>query len=718
MTLALEPETIFPRPEDLSFLVHMKRKIGIIRLWPDQAAAEHESIERYRFACSLLGVELVELDRLGFLLNGPRRRVTQNDVDFVISLHFETPKSYDCFSWAALWNPVDFYVDWGFNNFVDHQFTHDGYFTCNSKTIERLARTELGDRFEQTPMVNVNHTLSGPLYRATKRDDRRLVYCGINWERLSGKPGRFDHLLKPLDDAGVLDVFGPATVQNVRVWEGFNGYKYEVPFDGKSLIGEIAQSGAVLALSSNAHLRSGVMTSRLFEGAAAGALVFADANSFVRHNFDDETVPIDITGNPEKDAARIAEALRYFNAHPNEAYEKAKALQRKYINGYMLHDQLLQAYARFQEHQERKIQNTRNQKEDIGYLVLWPDQKIHFPENLIRSIEQQSHGVARIRVLTIGRQPEQPAHLPICEPGTDLRLMYFDDAYDKPNAFGAFVMNAVDDLPEGTRYIAVLNSGAELFRDYAAMLTEAAARSKVGGVCSILNRHYDPQEHAFTGIEYIDLWRARVGQSRTALSIDNFLLRREWLDRQAGAIQMMGFDRMVEFISASRNDLELCDTPLVWSDLKVREREGRLNQSPYSDEALFGQRYARWDTVKTSEVRIQEVVRRDDAVAFLDLVLTHRKRFLLPLFGMLRQKWLVSRGRKAARALEWAVAQHYYVQLLEVDGTNARIWKQLGHAFKEQGQIGPARYSYKMAISLQPDDTDTLQHASLLESRI
>jgi hypothetical protein len=719
MSSIQEPEVIAPTAEALSALSNMKRKIGMIRLWPEQAAAEHESIERYRFACSLLGVEIVELDRLGFLLKGPRRRVTQDDVDFVISLHFETPKAFDCFSWAALWNPVDFYVDWGFDTFVDHQFTHDGYFTCGSKPIERMARSEIGDRFDQVPTVNVNHTLSGPVFRASLRDDRRLVYCGINWERLNGKPGRFDHLLKPLDDAEVLDVFGPTVVQNVRVWEGFQGYKREVPFDGKSLIGEIAQSGAVLALSSNAHLRSGVMTSRLFEGAAAGALVFADANSFVRSNFADETVPIDITGDPEKDAGRIAEALRHYNAYPDEAYAKADALQQKYIGGYMLHNQLLQVYARYQEHLLHRTREIRNTKEAIGYLILWPDQKLNYPEKLIRSIEQQTHGVARIRLLTIGRKPEQEASMPTTMPGTDLQQLWFEDAFGKPNAFGAFIMDAIDGLPEDVRYISVLNSGSELFRDYAAQLSDAAATSEVGAVSSMLNRHYDPVEQPFTGIEYIDLWRPRLGQSRQSNSIDNMLLRRDWLVRQAGAIQMMEFNRLVEFINDSGKDMNVCDTPLVWSDLKVREREHRLALSPYTDDSIFHKRYGRQlPASAAAEVRvIQGPVQEDGASAFLGRNLVREKRGSLQLVRSLRQKWLLSRARKAARALEWSTAEYYYAELINSNGADPRIWKQLGHALKEQGQIEPARYCYNMAVSLQPDDGEARQHLSALAAK-
>ena len=50
----------------------------------------------------------------GSLLDAPTVRVSLENVDFVLHLHYDTPKLYDAFSFVALWNPLRFYHEWGY----------------------------------------------------------------------------------------------------------------------------------------------------------------------------------------------------------------------------------------------------------------------------------------------------------------------------------------------------------------------------------------------------------------------------------------------------------------------------------------------------------------------------------------------------------------------------------------------------------------------------
>lgn len=714
---SLQPERIVPSTEALDFLSGTKRKIGIIRLWPGHAAAEHESIERYRYACSLINVDLVEVDRLGFMLHGERRQVTSDDVDFVISLHFETPKAYDCFSWGALWNPVDFYVDWGFGTFADHQFSHDGYFSCASRTIERFARQEMGERYHEVAHASVNHTLSGPVYRARERNDRRLVYCGINWERLSNKPGRFDHLLRPLDEAGVLDIFGPEVIQNTRVWEGFAGYKYEVPFDGQSLICEIASSGAVLALSSNAHLRSGVMTSRLFEGAAAGALVLADANSFVDRFFADVTVPIDVTGDASKDGAKIIAALNHYNNSPAEAYALASALQDRYIDSYMLHKQLLGVYREFLAKQKDRASVIQSSRSELGHVVLWLDRDQAFPAKAINSIQRQSGSRHVIRVITTGRGQNENVRLPQVDESIDLQVIYVDDAYDKPNAVGSMIMDAVEGMPAGVEYVSILTAGCDLFRDYAIEMTAAARDNPVGAICSLISRHYDPAEFAMSGTEYAEYWRPTANVQTFPQGLPHVLLRREFLNAHGGAIQMLGYDALVAYIARFVQDFAHVDSPLARFDLKVYERSGRLLANPYPNGGAFVDRYKAErkgiEQLSGSPADRQNSVDVDSFIARLK----SSPSVSVGLLARVTHKVTLRRARKAARSQDWSLAERCYATIISTGGSSARIWKQYGHTLKEQGHIAAARYSYRIATDLDPDDADATFHLNWVQNK-
>ena len=93
----------------------LKGVFAIVKMWPNLKAAEDECIARIKAAASALGLSCIEILEDGRIL-GSDRFVKRTDVDFAIHLHYSVPKSYDAFSFVALWNPVDFYHEWGYAN--------------------------------------------------------------------------------------------------------------------------------------------------------------------------------------------------------------------------------------------------------------------------------------------------------------------------------------------------------------------------------------------------------------------------------------------------------------------------------------------------------------------------------------------------------------------------------------------------------------------------
>jgi len=65
-------------------------------------------------------------------------------------------------------------------------------------------------------------------------------------------------------------------------WKGFNSYRGESPFDGKSILRKARESGISLVLSAEQHLAEGVISSRFFEGLAAGNAIVSDGHPFIR----------------------------------------------------------------------------------------------------------------------------------------------------------------------------------------------------------------------------------------------------------------------------------------------------------------------------------------------------------------------------------------------------------------------------------------------------
>src|SRR4051812_26589197 len=128
------------------------RKFGVIKLWPELKTAEDECIARLKLAAKGLGLECLEVDSFARLTTAPHTQLTEDDVDFILSLHFETPKSYDIFSFVALWNPLQFYHDWGYRKFTAHLLTHDDFLSCSSTWADdHIMRGIAGDATRSAP---------------------------------------------------------------------------------------------------------------------------------------------------------------------------------------------------------------------------------------------------------------------------------------------------------------------------------------------------------------------------------------------------------------------------------------------------------------------------------------------------------------------------------------------------------------------------------------
>jgi hypothetical protein len=117
----------------------------------------------------------------------------------------------------------------------------------------------------------------------------------------------------------------------VRPWEGFTSYRGEIPFDGVSMSKTMRLYGAVLAVSSPAHMKSMTSSSRVFEATAAGVPVISDRNPHVQALFGDTVYYFEGETSSEK-AAAIAARLKEIEDNPEDAagrVAKAQSLMRE-----------------------------------------------------------------------------------------------------------------------------------------------------------------------------------------------------------------------------------------------------------------------------------------------------------------------------------------------------------------------------------------------------
>jgi hypothetical protein len=346
-------------------------KIAVVQMWPEIKAAEDEVIARIVNTCRNLGVEVVLINTAGKLVESPDIKITSNDVDFVIHLHFETPKTYDAFSFVTLWNPLQFYFDWGYRKYSNNIVSHDDFLSCDSACADdHVRRMILTDNTHFAPYFNLFHSMSMPFCKPGL-GQQKLFYVGINWDRLGKGKSRHQDLLQALDKSGELVIYGPDIFLGVKVWEGFKSYAGPLPFDGESVINAIDEAGITLVLSSEAHIESELMSSRLFEGLAAGSVIIVDENCFARKNFGDTLLYINTIGvKPEDITSQVRAHISWIKANQEQALEIATKAQQIFKDKFDMALSIKKLYGELPQRKQQLAESFLHQSQLFSLTVI------------------------------------------------------------------------------------------------------------------------------------------------------------------------------------------------------------------------------------------------------------------------------------------------------------------------------------------------------------
>lgn len=253
----------------------------IIKHFHKLKAAEHEVVERLVASTEEIGwnSRVVEVDAD---FNYQKIDVMENGVDAVLDIHYEYPKFFKAKSIGAFWTPTSFMKDWDLAYVWENQLSHDNLVYTDSNEILELLKEFRPDE----DFGILNHSLPGSwlawINSAERNESPSAFYAGINWKKLSGRPGRHHKLFKMLDDEDILHIYGPKKISHVVPWKGFKSYRGEIPFDGKSILRKARESGISLVLSAEQHLAEGVISSRFFEGLAAGNAIISEGHPFIK----------------------------------------------------------------------------------------------------------------------------------------------------------------------------------------------------------------------------------------------------------------------------------------------------------------------------------------------------------------------------------------------------------------------------------------------------
>ena len=310
-------------------------RVLVISQWPKIKNAEYELIEKMRKT----GYTITVVDFLGFSVATGE---CINDVhlpdryDFAVSFHYDTPKFLNLRTYLWVANPLEF-MHFQSNyrlNLIQHLRAYDGYLFNGSKLLKEHIRQVLGSEWEDKGLSLIGsasrtalvppHPLGGA---ASAVEASKVFYCGVNWERGSGKSGRAQGLLDVLQERGIADFYGPSKLEGIDPWADFTSYRGEIPFDGVSMFETMRQYGAVLAVSSPAHLKSRTASGRVFEGLVSGTPVISDRNPHVIEQFGD--LVYYFSGDTEHERAdSIQAALNQILADPEQANRRVREAQK------------------------------------------------------------------------------------------------------------------------------------------------------------------------------------------------------------------------------------------------------------------------------------------------------------------------------------------------------------------------------------------------------
>ena len=393
----------------------MRNAFAIIHTWPELRNAEYEVLQRVLTAARAVGKSTVVIDDNAKILWAiPELGMVTGDqlqaesVDFMLSLHFLSPRILDVYTYITLWQPIDFYHTFGYQKSIDSVTSHNDLISCDSDLADHHGMNLLTGvgRAPLRPLPKMFHAMPEPFLQPKIDGESRLFYIGINWERLGSSKGRFHDALATLDRKGLTDIYGPEQVHGVAVWEGFQTYRGELPFDGESVKNAINQSGVCLALSSISHKNAGIMSNRLFEGLAGGAAIIATANPLIDKYFREIVYQVDDSRGEDILCQQIISALREIRGNPDEAKRRVLEGQRILRESCSLEKSIENLFAVTPERQTHHDATCLAQA-DVSVILTYAGENEKHLIDYIQQYKKQKRSNIRLHVICSKRFAER-----------------------------------------------------------------------------------------------------------------------------------------------------------------------------------------------------------------------------------------------------------------------------------------------------------------------
>lgn len=254
------------------------------------------------------------------------------DPDFILAIRSSIKPIKGYINFLLVHSFTSQYVDEN-NQFKAHEYGHflnyDGFITLfnTSGAIENF--------FEQNhkPFQSIKAYFSVQSRSFSDNPKNKLCYWGNSLKDKTRFSDRYLKLYSALDKQDYFILYGPEGTWGDKNLKSYRGV---LPFENEALVDGIAEAGIALLLHGQDHLKSGTPTGRIFEAAAASALMISDNHPFLREHFGDTVLYIDENAEAEDIFKQIDTHVKWAQAHPEEAMAKAKASHKIFVDKFAL----------------------------------------------------------------------------------------------------------------------------------------------------------------------------------------------------------------------------------------------------------------------------------------------------------------------------------------------------------------------------------------------
>ena len=287
--------------------------------------AETELARRMCLAGKQLGWEVIEV--------GSSNTIKSFNPDFVIALHFSTPKVTGFPTYGCMWNPVSFFKEWdNQGKALRNILSYDGYLSSSSQIDTWLKDILYGTGKICFVCPDFYTSCHQTIYQQPQIEDPSLVYIGTNWDG-----SRYEEIFKRLDRESYMDVYGSS-----EAWHYLNfSHKGSLAFDGESVISTLNKAGIGLCLHKKEHIDEAVPSMRIFEIVASGALAICQEHPFIRKAFADSVLYVDSNLSPSEQVSQISKHVQWVKDNQQKAMEMSSKAHEIFTQKYSLENLLL-----------------------------------------------------------------------------------------------------------------------------------------------------------------------------------------------------------------------------------------------------------------------------------------------------------------------------------------------------------------------------------------